>query len=86
MIHGFDINSPLCCEGVIGDGCGGGRLFYIEDETLKSYDETTQESLLLLENIKDAEKITKDGCLIFIESSTQKRILFDLSLLKIIEE
>jgi len=86
MIHGFDTDSPLCCEGIVGDGCGGGRFFFIQNNTLLAFDTITQESLPLLENICDATKITKDGCLLFIQRSNAEQMVFDLSLLKVIEE
>jgi len=83
MTHGFDLNSPLVCEGIVGDGCGGGRIFFVEDETLFVYDPLTQERMELLREIKDVKKITKKGCDITIESAN-KTLLFNLSLLKII--
>jgi hypothetical protein len=85
MIPGFSGNKSLICEGIVGDGCGGGRLFYIDDNQLQAYDSTTQKSLLLLKNIVEAKKLTKDGCLLFIDFD-DKRVVFDLSLLKVIEE
>jgi hypothetical protein len=83
MTHGFDLNSPLVCEGIVGDGCGGGRIFFVEDETLFVYDPLTQERMELLRELKDVKKITKKGCDITIESAN-KTLLFNLSLLKII--
>jgi hypothetical protein len=81
MIPGFDLNSPLVCEGIIGDGCGGGRLFYVADETLFAYDPLTQEKIVLLREIKDAQSISKKGCIVTIECS-EEIIRFDLSALK----
>jgi len=83
MIHGFDLGSPLVCEGIVGDGCGGGRIFYVENETLFTYDPLTQERMELLHSLKNIEKISKKGCDIFLESQKQQ-IRFNLSLLKII--
>jgi len=85
MIPGFSGDDALVCEGIVGDGCGGGRLFFIEDNKLKAYDSTTQDSLVLLDEIKDAKELSKDGCLLFIDIN-KKRVIFDLSLLKVIEE
>lgn len=85
MIPGFSGDDALVCEGIVGDGCGGGRLFFIEDNKLKAYDSTTQDSLVLLDEIKDAKELSKDGCLLFIDTN-KKRVIFDLSLLKVIEE
>ena len=85
MIPGFSGDDALVCEGIVGDGCGGGRLFYIDENQLKAYDSTTQESLLLLKDVRDAKKLSKDGCLLYIDLQ-ETRIVFDLSLLKVIEE
>jgi len=77
MIHGFK-NSPLACEGIIGDGCGGGRWFFVEDEILKAYDPISKESITLVQNIKKAKKISKKRCVITIECEDET-IEFDLS-------
>lgn len=81
MINGFDLNDPLVCEGIVGDGCGGGRLFFIEDETLYAHDPLSKENRELLTNIKKAKNISKKGCIITIECEEQK-IEFDLSKVK----
>ena len=81
MSHGFDLNSPLVCEGIVGDGCGGGRLFMIEDESLKAYDPQTQSSITLLTGILDAKSITKNACIITIKCQ-KNDIVFDLSAMK----
>lgn len=78
MSHGFDLNAPLVCEGIIGDGCGGGRIFFIKDETLFANDPMTGENILLLEDIHMPKSIRKSGCKIFIECEDEK-IEFDLS-------
>ena len=81
MTHGFDIDSPLVCEGIVGDGCGGGRIFYVEGDTLFVYDPLTQERMVLLGELKEAKRVSKEGCIIEIE--TQEELLrFDLSALK----
>ncbi|OHE06278.1 MAG: thiamine biosynthesis protein ThiF [Sulfurimonas sp. RIFCSPLOWO2_12_FULL_34_6] len=77
----FDLDNPLVCEGIIGDGCGGGRLFFIEDETLKAYDPQSKEVINLLSDIKDAKKISKKGCIITIECQKDS-IKLDLSQIK----
>ena len=81
MTHGFDLNSPLVCEGIVGDGCGGGRLFMVEGETLKAYDPTTEKSFTLLENVLNAVTISKSACIITIVC-LESEIKFDLSALK----
>jgi hypothetical protein len=76
MIHGFD--EKLTCEGIIGDGCGGGRLFTIDDNKLKAYDPKTEETMILLENVNGATAISKKGCTVFI-TCKEESIEFDLS-------
>ncbi|MEJ2373514.1 MAG: thiamine biosynthesis protein ThiF [Sulfurimonas sp.] len=77
----FDLNSPLVCEGIIGDGCGGGRIFFVEDEKLQVYDPMTKESMVLLESLKDVKSISKSGCIIVIEQKG-KTAEFNLSTFK----
>ena len=82
MIHGFkeinDFDENLTCEGIIGDGCGGGRLFTIDDEKLKAYDPQSKEFIILLEDVKDATAISKKACIVTI--TCQEQIIeFDLS-------
>lgn len=78
MIHGFDLTSPLVCEGIVGDGCGGGRIFFIKDETLFANDPQTNENILLLESVKSAKSISKKACIVSIECEREV-IEFDLS-------
>ncbi len=77
----FDLDNPLVCEGIIGDGCGGGRVFFVEDETLKAYDPQSKEVINLLADIKDAKQVTKKGCIITIECQ-DKSMTLDLSMIK----
>ncbi|MEN4054176.1 MULTISPECIES: thiamine biosynthesis protein ThiF [Sulfurimonas] len=81
MTHGFDLNSPLVCEGIIGDGCGGGRIFFVEDEKLQVYDPLTQERMVLLCEVKLVEEIEKEGCIIKLYCQNET-IEFNLSLLQ----
>ncbi|WP_280331814.1 thiamine biosynthesis protein ThiF [Sulfurimonas sp. C5] len=67
MTDGFDLSSPLVCEGIIGDGCGGGRIFFVEDEKLQVYDPFTKEVKVLLADIKDVQRISKSGCIISLQ-------------------
>ncbi len=78
MIAGFNEDSPLICEGIVGDGCGGGRFFLVEDSTLKTFDPNTKEYIILKENIESANRITKDGCILTIKCKDEI-IEFDLS-------
>ena len=84
MMDGFDLESPLVCEGIIGDGCGGGRIFYVEDETLYAFYDVTGEKTELLGSIKDIKSISKKGCSITLicESETLE---FDLSALLVVK-
>jgi len=81
IVDGFDLKSPLICEGIIGDGCGGGRLFIVKDKTLFAYDPMTKEQIILLSSIVNAKSIRKDACIITIVSPYED-IIFDLSKLE----
>ena len=78
MIHGFDLENDLVCEGIIGDGCGGGRIFLVKDDALFAYDPQTDSSMLLLKDVLNAVRISKKSCLITIECKSET-ICFDLS-------
>jgi hypothetical protein len=77
MIHG----SKISCIGIVGDGCGGGREFVVENEIFYVYDPLTKEKMTLLEDIHMPKNITKKGCTITIECENEI-IKFDLSALK----
>ena len=82
MIHGFNLEDDLVCEGIIGDGCGGGRIFIVQDEKLQAYDPQTQSFMVLLEDVLNAVKISKKACLITIICENES-IVFDLSKMEI---
>ena len=84
MNHGFDLNSPLICEGIIGDGCGGGRFFMVKDGILKAYDPKTKEYFELLKDIKNAISIAKSACIVSVICEDET-IKFDLSKMQTIE-
>jgi len=78
MMDGFDLDSPLVCEGIIGDGCGGGRIFFVESDTLFVYDPTTKEKRELLGTLLNVLNISKSRCIIKIVFEN-KVVEFDLS-------
>lgn len=80
MMDGFDLDSALVCEGIVGDGCGGGRIFFVEDEKLFAYDSLTKERMELLADLKGAISICKSACIISIALESET-IEFDLSTL-----
>ncbi len=84
MIHGFDEESSLMCEGLIGDGCGGGWFFIIKDSELIAYNPQTEETKIFLKEIEMAKSISKKGCIVTIVCE-KRDIEFDLSALKIVE-
>ena len=84
MMDGFDLDSPLVCEGVIGDGCGGGRVFFVEKSQLFVYDPTTQEKQFLVEVGSLIIEISKNACVITL-IAPQKVYKYDLSQMKIID-
>lgn len=73
-----DGSKKISCVGIIGDGCGGGREFIIENEILYAHDPQTNENITLLEAIVDAKSISKKSCIITIECDNEI-IEFDLS-------
>ncbi len=73
--------SKLSCIGIIGDGCGGGREFVVEDHVLYALDPVTNEKIILLEGIDSPQSIEKKSCIITIECK-EEIIRFDLSSLK----
>ena len=78
MMDGFNLDSPLVCEGIIGDGCGGGRIFFVEGETLFAYDPMTQERRVLKKNLHNIIEISKKRCIISLVSQ-EESVAFDLS-------
>ena len=72
--------SKISCMGIVGDGCGGGREFVVQDGVLFAYDELTQDKIILIEDIKDAREINKNGCIITVLCE-RETIKFDLSTL-----
>jgi len=84
MMDGFDLDSALVCEGLIGDGCGGGRIFFMLDTKLFVYDPTTKERSFLIEVDSLVSRISKNACIITLITES-KIYKFDLSELKIID-
>jgi len=84
MTAGFDLESSLVCEGIIGDGCGGGRIFFVEDEKLQVYDPFSKETMVLLENINSAVSLSKSACIVTV--TTKNSIInYDLSLMRCVK-
>ncbi len=78
MTHGFDLSSPLVVQSIIGDGCGGDRIFFLKDATLYAYDGVSDTSLALKDGFFDVKKIEKKGCIIFLYKDNEV-VEFDLS-------
>ncbi len=75
--------SRLECVGIPGDGCGGGRVFALQNGILSAHDPMSNENIILLKEIKNPKKISKSGCVITIECENEI-IEFDLSLMKVV--
>ena len=73
--------SRLSCIGIIGDGCGGGREFIVENGTLVAHDPQTKEDIVLLRDIKYPTCISKKGCIITL-TCRDEIVEFDLSQMK----
>jgi len=75
--------SKISCMGIIGDGCGGGREFIVEDETLYAFYDVTGEKTELLSSVKNIKSISKKECIITMVCES-KIIEFDLSALLVV--
>lgn len=71
------------CEGIIGDGCGGGRIFLTCSDCVKVYDPYTKEIFTLIENLHKPEDIAKKGCHLSFICKGEKRV-FNLSTMEFI--
>jgi len=74
-------SKKISCIGIVGDGCGGGREFIVENGIFFAHDLQTGENIILLKDIHMPRAINKSGCIITIECEREK-IKFDLSALK----
>jgi len=77
MTHGFNLDDPLVCEGIIGDGCGGGRIFFVEGLKLFVFDPLTKEQMLLADLDEAVYTLSKEGCSLFLETKSNL-LCFDL--------
>ena len=73
------------CEGIIGDGCGGGRFFFTCKDSLKTYDPLTKEVMTLVKNLQEPQNISKKGCHLFFTCKL-KEMTFDLSKMALLSE
>ena len=73
------------CEGIIGDGCGGGRIFFTCKQSVKVFDPMSKEVMTLLENLEEPLHISKKGCQLFFTCKSEK-MRFDLSLMQLFSE
>ena len=74
----------LVC-GVVGDGCGGGRLFIADtgNNRVIAYDPQSGRTIMLMENLHNPCGIGKKGCELFIaDTDTHQILCFNLSLMK----
>jgi hypothetical protein len=74
----------LVC-GVVGDGCGGGRLFIADtgNNRVIAYDPQSGRTITLMENLHNPCGIGKKGCELFVADTDAHQILcFNLSLMK----
>ncbi|MGB6020342.1 MAG: hypothetical protein WBF77_12195, partial [Sulfurimonadaceae bacterium] len=70
------------CPGIIGDGCGGGRLFIADtfNNKVKAYYPDDNSMRTLLEGLNEPSGIAKKGCELFIANTNAHEIVvFDLS-------
>ena len=70
------------CPGIIGDGCGGGRLFIVDtfNNKVKAYFPDDNSMRTLIEGLNEPGGISKKGCELFIANTNANEIVvFDLS-------
>jgi len=68
--------------GIVGDGCGGGRLFIADtfNNKVKAYYSDDNSMMTLIEGLNEPSGISKKGCELFIANSNAHEIVvFDLS-------
>lgn len=66
------------CIGKYGDGCGGGRVFVLDEDSVKAYDMQSDEVIVLLRGLNHTQSISKDGCMLKIDTDDEV-INFNLS-------
>ena len=70
------------CPGIIGDGCGGGRLFIADtfNNKVKAYYPEDNSMRTLLEGLNEPSGISKKGCeLIIAYTMAHEVVVFDRS-------
>jgi len=70
------------CIGVIGDGCGGGRIFIADTghKMIKVYEPENAEVFVILKDINSPQTIAKKACILSITTDVQNELIeFDLS-------
>ncbi len=71
------------CEGIVGDGCGGGRIFFTTLDALKVFDPMTKEVFTLIDDLQTPKDISKKGCHLLFTCKDQK-MTFDLSKMSLV--
>lgn len=74
--------------GLVGDGCGGGRVFISDtyNGKMKAYDPLSGRMLTLIEELNEPTGICKEGCHLYIAETGAHRIIrFDLSTMQLEE-
>jgi thiol-disulfide isomerase/thioredoxin len=70
------------CAGIVGDGCGGGRLFIADtfNNKVKAYYPDDNSMMTLLDGLDEPGGIAKKGCELYIANTNAHEIIvFDLS-------
>jgi hypothetical protein len=77
------LNATSWCEGIVGDGCGGGRIFFTDKDSLRVYDPISKEVILLQDSLDHPKDISKNGCLLFFVCK-EEQMRFDISKMRLI--
>jgi len=77
----LDSKAKDFCVGKYGDGCGGGRIFVLYEDTVKAYHIQNDEVMVIIKGMQHTKSIIKDGCVLNIETEDDV-ICFNLSTMK----
>lgn len=76
------LNPKDMCIGIIGDGCGGGRIFIADTghDMIKVYEPENGEVFIIMQDISMPKSISKKGCILSIQTDDKHELIeFDLS-------
>jgi hypothetical protein len=73
------------CEGIAGDGCGGGRIFFTDKNSVKVFDPVSKEVMTLVTDLEEPLGISKKECRLFFTCKGKLNV-FDLSAMQLVSD